>query len=89
MSNYDPALTAFGINFFYDNDSIVEAANNVADELFADAGIDRFENEELFDDFRYEYLEDAIEDALQVALDSMDMPALYRKWGKELSEWAK
>lgn len=83
------AFEVFGQNFTIDEYAVVDAANDVADELFADAHIDRFENDELFDTFRYEFLEDAIEDAIQDALDSIDLPKLYKKRAVELKAWAK
>ena len=87
MSKCYKTVKAFDMSLFITNDDIVDAASNLAHEMFDDLHLDEEENEELFNDFRYDYLECEIEDAIQDALDSIDMHELFLRWTEQLKEW--
>lgn len=90
MSRSYSSFTAFSQDMLMVDDAIVEAASSIASDLFDEMHLDRFgKDEELFDQFRYEFLEDAIQDAIQDALDSIDMASLRNKWSDELKEWQR
>lgn len=63
-------------------------AHDVASELFKEKGIDieTEEGEELFSEFKYDYLIDDLFDRLQDALDSASASKAWSKWNEELDE---
>ena len=88
MSRSYSVFNAFNQELLMVDDAIVEAASSIAAELFDEMHLDRLgEDEELFDQFRYGFLEDAIQDEIQRALYSIDVPMLHKKWADELKEW--
>ena len=63
-------------------------AHDVVSELFKEKGIDieTEEGEELFSEFKYDYLIDDMFDQLQVAMDSVSASKAWSKWSEELDE---
>ena len=66
-------------------------AHDVASELFKEKGVDieTEEGEELFSEFKYDYLIDDLFEALQVAFDSLDSTKYWNEWSAKLDEMAK
>ena len=77
-----------GTWFYVHSNMFDEYAHEVASELFKEKGIDieTEEGEELFSEFKYDYLIDDLFDQLQVALDSVSASKAWSKWSKELDE---
>lgn len=63
-------------------------AHDVASELFKEKGIDieTEEGEELFSEFKYDYLIDDLFDQLQVAMDSISASKAWSEWSEKLDE---
>ena len=63
-------------------------AHDVASELFKEKSIDieTEEGEELFNEFKYDYLIDNLFDQLQDALDSVSASKAWGKWNEKLDE---
>ena len=63
-------------------------AHDVASELFKEKGIDieTEEGEELFSEFKYDYLIDDLFDQMQAALNSVSASKAWYKWNEKLDE---
>lgn len=63
-------------------------AHDIASELFKEKGIDieTEEGEELFSEFKYDYLIDDLFDQMQAAFYSLNASKIWNKWDEKLDE---